>query len=628
MARKGPASNQFEKELSCWGRHSLASSGTFFVLFGLYVWLFLDPKLIYHAFGIFMRLPAFRADWGFFKQHLNEPGGPVEYISALLSQGYYYSWLGAVIITSVAWLIWAGTRRLICRAGEPRASFLGYVPVMLLLATHNRYLHLMTMSLALLTALWLSVAYEKLANSRLRASLFLAICCFSYFVAGYASLLFAVLVAIYEGFTRHRPFLGGLYLLLGLAVPTVLGTYVFDLPLPDAWVHSWPSDFVIWSTQQKILILSLCIFIPLVAIGVSLWKGLVHGRLSRRGAKPARRAKLGRALGLTAQTAGPILVAILTISLSFAADWKTHCRVAYFYRQKMWSQLLQMVRRLPTGLYDKPSVNHEIGRALYHTGRLGDDLFFFPQALQRVEAFFLTGKTRTIMFRLMKKCDFMLELGAINAAERLGYESMENNGASPFILQKLALINIVKGQTETARIFLNAQSKDLVYGAQAREILRRLDKDPQLDGDEQVQHLRSLMLVEDYIPGDELAETLLLKLLERNPSNRMAFEYLMASYLLTRQLGKVVQNIKRLDDFDYKEIPRHYQEAVLIHERMAGRKANLGERRISAATRLRFKEFTGVWKQHGGQIEAARPYLAAEFGHSYFFYYLFGRSGV
>ena len=48
------------------------------------------------------------------------------------------------------------------------------------------------------------------------------------------------------------------------------------------------------------------------------------------------------------------------------------------------------------------------------------------------------------------------ELGLINDAEQLAHESLELFGSHPMTLKQLALINIAKGQTDTACIFLNA----------------------------------------------------------------------------------------------------------------------------------------------------------------------------
>ena len=68
----------------------------FFVLFFLYVWLWIDPSLLYHGVGVSLRVGLFLApglqfpvfSWspGFSNGFLLYPGGPTEYLSALLSQ--------------------------------------------------------------------------------------------------------------------------------------------------------------------------------------------------------------------------------------------------------------------------------------------------------------------------------------------------------------------------------------------------------------------------------------------------------------------------------------------------------------------------------------------------------------
>ena len=71
------------------------------------------------------------------------------------------------------------------------------------------------------------------------------------------------------------------------------------------------------------------------------------------------------------------------------------------------------------------------------------------------------------------------------------------NAERPELLQRLALINIVKGEMGAARVFLSALSKDLVYGEEGRRDLKRLESDPGFTGDPEVQRLRSLRSTED-----------------------------------------------------------------------------------------------------------------------------------
>jgi len=68
-------------------------------------------------------------------------------------------------------------------------------------------------------------------------------------------------------------------------------------------------------------------------------------------------------------------------------------------------------------------------------------------------------------------------------------------GYYPEGLQRLALINFIKGQTDAARTFLYALSKDFLYEDLAKQYLQRLDTDPLLSTDEEIQRIRSFMLV-------------------------------------------------------------------------------------------------------------------------------------
>jgi len=103
----------------------------------------------------------------------------------------------------------------------------------------------------------------------------------------------------------------------------------------------------------------------------------------------------------------------------------------------------------------------------------------------------------------------------------------------------------------------------------------------------------------------------------------MAFEYLMAQYMLTGRLEKIASNIGRLNDFDYKGIPRHYEEAILLYTSITGKEVNLHGRRISGETLERLDKFRGIFGRLRHNVRAADNALRAEFGNSYFFYYVF-----
>ena len=126
-----------------------------------------------------------------------------------------------------------------------------------------------------------------------------------------------------------------------------------------------------------------------------------------------------------------------------------------------------------------------------------------------------------------------------------------------------------------------------------------------------------------YNEGDWLEE-----LLRRNKHNKMAFEYLMAHYLLTKQLDKFIESLPRLDDFGYKSIPRHYQEAIVLYIGTTRKNIDLGGRKMDAETVRRYNEINKIGEQFSHNADIAWRALAPRFGRTYYFYFIFGMSGV
>jgi hypothetical protein len=190
------------------------------------------------------------------------------------------------------------------------------------------------------------------------------------------------------------------------------------------------------------------------------------------------------------------------------------------------------------------------------------------------------------------------------------------------------MVNIVKGQTEAARAFLQALRAYIHHRAWATEALNRLEADPLLLGDRQVQEMRAVMLDQrDQVLGPSLDERF-EALLQRNPRNRMAFEYRMALYLLHLLLDEFARELARLDDFGYPAIPRHYEEAVLVYESVSGKTVDLHGRQISEGTRRAYEHFCrvlDVFHQRGNR-QGAQAVLEPDFGHTYFYYYFLGES--
>jgi len=323
----------------------------------------------------------------------------------------------------------------------------------------------------------------------------------------------------------------------------------------------------------------------------------------------------------------------LLIVVAGAAVWTTYdagaaalIPVDFAAQHKRWERVLREAREVP-GYH--PLVIHDVNRALCHTGRLPYDMFAHRQKAN--EPLLLIRDERYAGSRMiwLKQSDIHFDIGLINKSEHLACEAMEILGERPEILRRLALIYMVKDEPDAARTFLIALSKNLLHRNWAKRYLRALDEDETLAGDPFIQTMRGRMLDIDYVnrdgPLSVSDEELMLRLLAANKQNRMAFEYLMAHYLLTGQLDKIAENIGRLDDFDYEGIPRHYEEALLLRSPPVGDATlDFAGRTISPGTRMRYKQCTNkAGRCTDGNETGMREFFEA-FGDTYWCYYWFG----
>ncbi len=319
-------------------------------------------------------------------------------------------------------------------------------------------------------------------------------------------------------------------------------------------------------------------------------------------------------------------VTVMAVGLYFSYD-KIHRQIVlmnYLSRQGRWPEVLELGNHLPKNIYNI-YCNHDINRALYHAGRLPYDMLCFPQ---NPHALLLTHEEEESSMTQLKMCDAFIELGNVDYAQKLASEFLVIEGQSGIILEKLAWINIIKGQEATARIYLNALKKDLIYRDKAESMLSSLENGFGSDKAAYIQRLNSYIRTNGGARlYKESIEEMLTGLLRQNPNNRMAFEYLMACYLLAGQLDNIAANIGRLEQLGYQDVPTLYEEAMLIYYGLRGQQLDLNKLNIKRETIERYRRFLQLYNSmqaHNRQV--ILRHLLREFGTSYFFYYKFTAS--
>ncbi len=598
----------------------------FFGLLFVYLWLAVQPELIYSC-GTITNFPVFHKGWSFFSQTVRLPGGLVQYVSAFSSQLFYYSWAGAAVIAVQAGATCVCAGYLLRRAELPGARVLGYVPAIFILVAYARYSYHLPLFIAALASLAFACLYVRLSNrSRRDTGVWLALSLVLYVVGAAAVLPFAILCAAYELRAKQWRRIG-LYLFVGLVLPYVLGVLIFHVSLVNAYTELLPVTWRVlgFGVRERLVGTVYGVYlVPMVGMLTgALWSALrkrrneVAREHSKKGQKPHEgvvvRVVKNPAVRWSFGTLALLAAGGTAAMVGLDSERKALLAVHNYACRRMWPEVLVASRRCPSDVHVISAVN----RALYHSGRLGTEMFRYAQ---QPNGLFVTGDDHAIMY--WHAFDTLIELGLANRAENNLTECLEVFGEQPWILQRLATINEIKGRTEAARIFWGAMKGTLFHDELANERLARLDADPNCPDVASLHRIWTALQAKD-VPAEFYARDVMLTALvsQGTGENRMAFEYLTAWYLLTGQLPKVVQQIERLDQYGYAEIPPLWQEAILIHSYGTGKPVDLRGRTIRPELHHRIQYFSSVVNKHGRNRDAAAAELARDFAGSYFYYY-------
>ncbi len=601
-----------------------------FGLFFLWIRLAVDPGLISRY-----QSPAFLTTFGFLRDSFTRPGGPLDYVSAFAWQFSAWPTAGALILTLLAMLTWLATRRLLNTvAGRDTPPWLACVPVLLLLMLHGRYDYRPEPTFALLAALVFTNLYARRAADAAgrRIAAFAGLYLLLYYVAGGVAVLFAVLAAVVEWARERRAVWPRAFVISAPLAPLIVAACAVDLGVRQAFVNLIPyrPEYMSFRTspgaepaalRHPLLVLSLIhgtlmLFIPLAAAAV-----VAFGRKLRSPAASWTPVSLGIFL----------LASVCLTWLSFDVGAGRRIAVDDFAARGEWQRVLESAKRVPSDSYDV-GVMHEVNRALFHAGRLPWDMCDYPQCVRPPTLHLAPDEKTSVSYAKLAEIHF--ELGNENFAEGWAHTAMEIEGPSPGLLLLLARINALKGRPEAARALAGTLAQNLLWHRRAQEFRRMLDADPALTHDPQVSRAQAFLLLSDRgfgALGGLTYDQPLRDLLAANPQNRMAFEYLIAYDLLTRNLDRFSEDVKLIGSFDYPGIPALYEQALCLQQDIhPDLVPDLPGRRISVETEARFRLFLpdlDRWRAAvGPRKEFAAGELTRKWGSTYFFFYVMGRT--
>jgi len=500
------------------------------LVFGLAVFLFWRFRYPF-ALTYQEQLQLFLFDGDYFCSRMAEPGGFARYVAEFLMQFYNNVTIGALIIAVLSMLVQRLTWRLMIDHHLPKTNHhyyaLSFIPVIMLWYAMGDESVMLTYLVALLMALAAALAWRLVKLVRLAQLVIMLIAIpLLYWLIGPMVLLAALLL---------MPWM--------VAVPA----FVYALALILLSAHYLPFPML-----RVVLGISYYRFpetMPyvLMAIPVVIW---IMALFIRKLPKPKQWVVYAQAL---------IVAMLFLVPKEFGFDARKYDLIEYDYLVRIgdWNGIIAKAeKQMP----DLPMSVSATNLALGMTNQLGDRAFDFYQRgseglLPKFERNFATSQlTGEIYFNL----------GLVNTAQRFAFEAMEaipNYNKSARVVKRLAETNLINGQYEVARKYLQMLEKTIFYRPWAQRTLAMLGDEKAIDAHPLYGKLRQYRLQEDFLFSDRELDKICGLLFVHNQQNQMAAQYLLMMPLLDRDMPRFMSYVKVVQNrIGYN--PRHCQEGI------------------------------------------------------------------
>lgn len=567
----------------------------------LYIIVVVRPELSFH----FLQ-PPFLLTSDFLEGYLDSPGGLSEWFANLLRQSFHSRVPAVLSFFLLAFLIWRISFKMLNLIYPGPLNALGallpFTLGIVLLNNYNFPLSVTVSLLLILLMLWpLAAAGRRLLISLV---LYTSGAIVIYYVSGSAFLLLYSLMALFCTVkTGERISL--------LSIPWILGIALVVYFISDQTGLTFFADKIYFLAYEP----GFIFYIYLLSLPVLMLFMFVLNFLKK-------------ARGINLPGKRPVFPVLISFLVLAGVAWFSHyftfspdarkIVLSDYYAYKGDAERTGRAAMSMQNYSFAANVNYNL--AIGKEDRLTEDFFSFFQ-ISGSEALFPDVTFSPEMFFIA--ADFYYELGYISEARHNAYEALVYYPYSPRALQLLVKVHLINGEYKAAERCLDILDKGLV----SRKVLnkyRPLVEDTTLiSSDTELMSKRACIPVEKEL--SPYIDQRFRDLLEANPGNRMAWEYLMLYHLLEGELEPFMELYADAGRYSMEQCDV-YEEAILMYGMMNPEDTTY-RYRISEATHVRFDEFSRLVNQYEGQGSMARKVLYHEMGESYMYYlgYLFPR---
>ncbi len=595
-----------------------------YILFSVWSLVYLRYIIDLSLFPL-LQYPAFFTHFHFFKTFLTYPGGIVTYCARFLTVLCNLAWLSTFVTAILLLMIILLTETFLKIVGIKKVfPAIALIPAIMFLGLHGNYGHRFVYDIDLLLTLTLYILYRLHLQKNIPMQIIFQSCISGLllYIGGIIPFgLFMLMVLIDEvkdckGLKQSSPIL--LTIMLTILLPYLYYDYLFigcissDWGLINELLHFYKVPYIP---------LFPFLFYPFISATFPLFIAFKEKHSTKSPKHEINKSKIFSFL-----TPGSFIVQGLLITffiflshlLFHDVNVKMLGKMQKFSDQKKWDKVILTADKCYP--YDN-LVYLMRNRALYHTGKLLDHLFDYPQ-LYGVDGLMYEGNAQVREY--IAYSDIAYDMAEVNQALRWSYEMIANSGHSAFALKRIALVNMVTGNYVTVKKTLKMleyvpfQKKWVAYH---RTLINNHEL---LKSNKEILEKRSLLPEKLYFSSDEIPYMSFLVNLFFNKKNRMAYEYLIATLLLDNDLDECIKYVKFLNFFGYRKVSRHLQEALLIYGYSKGQPDKyIKQFNISRETVERFKNYKEEVHQCRGNGKKAEAALRRRFGTTFWYYQQF-----
>lgn len=483
------------------------------LLFGVAVLLFFALAYPHHL-HYQEQFQLFLFDSNYMLEVVKLPGGVADLLGRFCTQFFLFAWIGALIISLLFMAIQLLTLRWVGRGWLYALSFVPAALLWLFLLDENALLGGVWAVLLTMLAAW---GCDHLPSGWVKQALLLIAVPLLYWMAGPVSVLFILLQIRRPERTAWYWYCGALVLFV--LMPVVLAHYL-PVPADSLWrgihYHRFPTEVPTLMWESVLSVIVLCLVSRLLP------------RLANASCRP-----------IVPTLTSLLVIGCIGLIVKQNYNAKAEKVMAYDFMacHQQWNRILETIRA------EKP--NNQIGvtvqnLALGMHGTLVEQLLNYHQN----GLLGLLPDVQRDATSPLPTAEAFYQLGMIYVAQRTVFEAQEailDFQKSARCYKRLAQTNLIIGSYEVSRKYLASLQKTLFYRDWANETLSLLGDEEAIAKHPEYGRLRQMAYNENFFFSDHTTPDMLKSLYLSNTDNQLAYQYMLASFVLTGDRDSFLQ---------------------------------------------------------------------------------------